>query len=242
MIFGDKRIGLTRKVFQPYTHEQLIKIVQSRLEGIKCFTDKGVIYLARIIAASSGDARRCLDVCRFVWRCRSFFFSCLYANFLIGNAQPCKFRRAVEIFVNSNDCHTGVDIDHVKQAIQEMTKSSLVPQIQRCSFQQLLFLLSCVKRSRATGIKEVIFCDIVDDYRAFCLKYLSEKYTPSVSALHEIANFLSSFNLLIAEKRKAGEPGQKIQMRVHEDDVFQAVKNSAHTKLVPILKQLDPSA
>jgi Cdc6-like AAA superfamily ATPase len=151
-------------------------------------------------------------------------------------------RRAVEIFVNSDDSQTGVDMDHVKQAIQEMTKSSLIPQIQRCSFQQLLFLLSCVKRSRATGIKELTFCDIVDDHYAFCFKYLSEKYTPSVSTLHEIANFLSGFNLLIAERSKAGEPGQKIQMRVHEDDIFQAIKSISHPKLMPILKQLDPSA
>ncbi|KAJ1848002.1 Origin recognition complex, subunit 1, partial [Coemansia sp. RSA 2703] len=60
----SSRLGLTRINFQPYTHQQLMTIVQSRLEGCEAFDDDAVELCARKISAVSGDARRALDVCR----------------------------------------------------------------------------------------------------------------------------------------------------------------------------------
>ena len=58
--------GLTRITFPGYTHEQLMKIVESRLEGVpgNLVDPDAVQFASRKVAAVSGDARRALDICR----------------------------------------------------------------------------------------------------------------------------------------------------------------------------------
>ena len=58
------RVGLTRQIFQPYTHQQLQQIVASRLEGLEVFRADAIQLVARKVASLSGDARRALDICR----------------------------------------------------------------------------------------------------------------------------------------------------------------------------------
>ncbi|KAK2504390.1 hypothetical protein MC885_003144 [Smutsia gigantea] len=60
----SSRLGLTRMSFQPYTHSQLQQILVSRLKHVKAFEDDAIQLVARKVAALSGDARRCLDICR----------------------------------------------------------------------------------------------------------------------------------------------------------------------------------
>ena len=60
----SSRLGLTRQVFQPYTHTQLQTIVTSRLEGLSIFQQDAIQLVARKVASLSGDARRALDICR----------------------------------------------------------------------------------------------------------------------------------------------------------------------------------
>lgn len=62
----SSRIGLTRLNFEPYTHQQLIDIVTSRLEGTQVFDSKAIEMCARKVSSVSGDARRALDICRYV--------------------------------------------------------------------------------------------------------------------------------------------------------------------------------
>ncbi|KFP80064.1 Origin recognition complex subunit 1 [Acanthisitta chloris] len=58
------RLGLTRMSFQPYTYKQLQQIISSRLNGVKAFDEDAIQLVSRKVAALSGDARRCLDICR----------------------------------------------------------------------------------------------------------------------------------------------------------------------------------
>lgn len=58
------RMGLTRLMFQPYTHTQLQEIVMNRLDKFKVFQPDAVQLVSRKVAAVSGDARRALDICR----------------------------------------------------------------------------------------------------------------------------------------------------------------------------------
>lgn len=62
----SSRLGLTRITFPGYTHQQLITIIESRLEGVEqVIVEKDAVQFAsRKVAAVSGDARRALDVCR----------------------------------------------------------------------------------------------------------------------------------------------------------------------------------
>ena len=54
----------TRINFAAYTHQQLIQIVHSRLEGVEAFESSAIEFCARKVGAVSGDARRALDICR----------------------------------------------------------------------------------------------------------------------------------------------------------------------------------
>merc|ERR1719450_1325490 len=47
----SSRLGLTRQVFQPYTHAQLQTIVASRLEGLQVFHDHAIQLVARKVAS-----------------------------------------------------------------------------------------------------------------------------------------------------------------------------------------------
>jgi origin recognition complex subunit 1 len=62
----SSRLGLTRITFPGYTHQQLMEIITSRLEGVPgAIVNKDAIqFAARKVAAVSGDARRALDICR----------------------------------------------------------------------------------------------------------------------------------------------------------------------------------
>ena len=69
----SSRLGLSRITFQGYTHQQLMKIIETRLEGLdsqradgeRPFIDSDAIQFAsRKVAQVSGDARRALDICR----------------------------------------------------------------------------------------------------------------------------------------------------------------------------------
>ena len=51
-------------IFRLHLRLQLQEIVTSRLRGLPVFDSDAVQLVSRKVAAVSGDARRCLDVCR----------------------------------------------------------------------------------------------------------------------------------------------------------------------------------
>ncbi|GMS91044.1 hypothetical protein PENTCL1PPCAC_13219, partial [Pristionchus entomophagus] len=63
------RLGMNRIVFQPYTHEEIVRIVMSKLGG-SSEEDEGIIttasveLAARKVAAISGDLRKATDILR----------------------------------------------------------------------------------------------------------------------------------------------------------------------------------
>lgn len=58
------RLGLVRVTFAPYTKEQLIEIIKSRLEGLDVFKEGAVEFCASKVVTVTGDARRALEYCR----------------------------------------------------------------------------------------------------------------------------------------------------------------------------------
>ena len=60
----SSRLGLNRLTFQSYKFSQLIQIVESRLSGLNVIDRVAIELCARKVGQVSGDARRCLDVCR----------------------------------------------------------------------------------------------------------------------------------------------------------------------------------
>ncbi|KAI8349375.1 P-loop containing nucleoside triphosphate hydrolase protein [Mortierella sp. GBAus27b] len=135
----SSRLGLTRINFQPYTYQQLVKIVESRLKDIKAFRKEAIEFAARKVGAVSGDARRALDICR----------------------------RAVEI-VETNTQKKQVTIRIVDQAIKEMFASPNVRLIQTASLHQKMFLVALTSRLRRLGLAEVEFSEIAHTHLQLC--------------------------------------------------------------------------
>ena len=62
----SSRVGLSRVNFMPYKHTELIIIIQSRLEKVKFFDKESIEFISRNVASVSGDARRALEICRYI--------------------------------------------------------------------------------------------------------------------------------------------------------------------------------
>ncbi|KAF9573517.1 Origin recognition complex, subunit 1 [Lunasporangiospora selenospora] len=201
----SSRLGLTRINFQPYTYQQLVRIVESRLEGINAFRREAIEFAARKVGAVSGDARRALDICR----------------------------RAVEIVETTALKSAGkgqegrqdleqVTIRIVDQAIKEMFASPNVRLVQTASLHQKLFLFALTTRLRRLGTAEAEFSDIAQAHLQFCRLHHIEP--PMMSDLGAICASLGSSRALLIEAGKQ-DLHQRVRLCVSEEDVIMALKS-----------------
>ncbi|XP_064415881.1 origin recognition complex subunit 1 [Latimeria chalumnae] len=130
------RLGLTRMSFQPYTFKQLQQIITSRLNRIKAFEDDAIQLVARKVAALSGDARRCLDICR----------------------------RATEICEIANPKNRLVGMAHVMEALDEMFSSPYISAIRSASVQEQVFLRAVIAEFRRLGLEEATFQQVYQQH------------------------------------------------------------------------------
>ncbi|XP_021516290.1 origin recognition complex subunit 1 isoform X2 [Meriones unguiculatus] len=192
----SSRLGLTRMSFQPYSHSQLKQILVSRLEHLKAFEDDAIQLVARKVAALSGDARRCLDICR----------------------------RATEICELSHqrgDSLGLVTVAHLMEAIDEMFSSSYIVAIKNCSVLEQGFLRAIIAEFRRTGLEEATFQQIYSQHVALCrmegLPY------PTMSETMAVCSHLGSSRLLLVEPSR-NDLLLRVRLNVSQDDVLYALK------------------
>jgi len=198
----SSRLGLTRMTFQPYSFRQLQEIVYTRIKGIEVFEEDGMQLIARKVAAVSGDARRCLDICR----------------------------RAVEIAESQNVTGSPrkgtkgiVGMKHVNDALNEMFSSPKIIALRSLSKFQGYFMRSVVSEFRRSGLEEASFKDIYDQFKDLCR--ISGDAPPNASEGFRICSMLGSSKFLLTE------PGyndiyQKVRLNVNQDDVLFALKET----------------
>jgi Cdc6-like AAA superfamily ATPase len=116
-------------------------------------------------------------------------------------------------------------MDHIKEALKEMTSSTVVLAIKMASFHQKLFLLSSAKQARATGLAELSFGRIVEEHSRYCSTYA--KPIPSMSIFNSICSYLGIYHLLTVERGKNGDPTQKVRLEVDETDIVLGIKQSS---------------
>ncbi|KAI8893518.1 P-loop containing nucleoside triphosphate hydrolase protein [Globomyces pollinis-pini] len=206
----SSRLGLTRMTFQPYNHAQLMEIIQSRLTGLGIFGSKAIEFCARRISGVSGDARRCLDVCR----------------------------RAVEIFQNSNDNSDElIGMKHIDSAIKEMNSSPIVKAIQYSSFHQQLFLIACIKQIRKKGTTELDYGSVLEEHEYITRSNHIE--CPTHSSLHSICTFLAQYQLIMIQTHLIGDPVMKLKLIVNEQDVFLGIRLCKNQMLMKLIERID---
>ncbi|XP_035107377.2 origin recognition complex subunit 1 isoform X2 [Callithrix jacchus] len=192
----SSRLGLTRMSFQPYTYSQLQQILRSRLRHLKAFEDDAIQLVARKVAALSGDARRCLDICR----------------------------RATEIceFSQQKPNSPGlVTIAHSMEAVDEMFSSSYITAIKNSSILEQGFLRAILAEFHRSGLEEATFQQIYSQHVALCrmegLPY------PTMSETMAVCSRLGSCRLLLVEPSR-NDLLLRVRLNVSQDDVLYALK------------------
>jgi origin recognition complex subunit 1 len=179
---------LTRITFPGYTHEQLMQIIQSRLEGVpgNIVHPDAVQFAARKVAAVSGDARRALDICRRAVEIAETEKTLQDVEEEVQPATPSRTDRANKGKYLSaarplkEAAETGarpikraaptgskgvVTFTTIKQAINEATSSPLQQALRALPLASKVFLSALLARIRRTGIGEAVLGDVVDEVK-----------------------------------------------------------------------------
>ncbi|XP_077450878.1 origin recognition complex subunit 1 isoform X2 [Stigmatopora argus] len=191
------RLGLTRMSFQPYGFKELQQIIMSRLNKVKAFEEDALQLVSRKVAALSGDARRCLDICR----------------------------RAAELCEQStadNDTMRLVRINHVMDALNETFSSSYITGIKSASAQEKLFLRAVITEFRRLGLEEATLQQVFMQLQALCRVDGLQPIT--VSEALAICHRLGACRLLLLETSRLGIL-QHVRLNVSQDDIFYALKS-----------------
>ncbi|KAH7323736.1 P-loop containing nucleoside triphosphate hydrolase protein [Rhexocercosporidium sp. MPI-PUGE-AT-0058] len=243
----SSRLGLTRITFPGYTHEQLMKIIQSRLEGVPgdIVESDAVQFASRKVAAVSGDARRALDICRrAVELAESDVLSQPAPN------TPSKSGRNEKISRGFGK----VTIATVKRAINEATTSPLQQYLRGLPLAAKVLLAALLAKTRRTGIAESILGEVMDEAKRMAkmdtgsqmIEFLlrdnhvlskgmgmqvsrQPHKTPRLLAMGSSAVDLMEAGIIGLEARRADRTG-KIRLSIGEEDVKQAFKDDPEVK------------
>ncbi|XP_053325094.1 origin recognition complex subunit 1 [Spea bombifrons] len=190
------RLGLTRMSFQPYTHKQLQQIITSRLNHVKAFDDDAIQLVSRKVAALSGDARRCLDICR----------------------------RATEIceFSSKKDESSLVKMPHVIEALEEMFSSPYVIAIKNASVMEQTFLRAVIAEFRRSGLEEATLQKVFQQHVALCR--IEGMQPPSMSETMAVCLRLGASRLLLVESSR-NDLHMRVRINVSQDDIMYALKD-----------------
>ncbi|KAM9763096.1 LOW QUALITY PROTEIN: origin recognition complex subunit 1 [Menidia menidia] len=190
------RLGLTRMSFQPYGFKQLQQIITSRLNRLKAFEEDALQLVSRKVAALSGDARRCLDICRRATEICELSASDPSASGLVG-------------------------MSHVMEALNEMFSSAYISAIKCASTQEQLFLRAVIAEFRRLGLEEATFQQVFVQHQALCRV---EGLPPvSMSEGLSLCQRLGACRLLLLESSRLGIL-QRVRLNVSQDDVLFALK------------------
>ncbi|KAM6128883.1 origin recognition complex subunit 1 [Phoenicopterus ruber ruber] len=190
------RLGLTRMSFQPYTYKQLQQIISSRLNSVKAFEEDAIQLVSRKVAALSGDARRCLDICR----------------------------RATEIceFASQKRTPEIVRMAHVTEAIDEMFSSPYINAIRNASLHEQMFFKAILAEFRRAGVEEATVQQVYHQHVALCR--MEGMQSPTISEIMAICSRLGACRLLLVESSNK-YLHMRVRLNISQDDVMYALKD-----------------
>ena len=164
----SSRLGLTRVTFPGYSHQQLMKIIEARLEGVpgNIVDPDAVQFASRKVAAVSGDARRALDICRRAVEIAEDEARTQELDSVPPT--PSKKEREkqnsdIDELATKPKRPSRVTIATIKRAINEATSSPLQQHLRSLPLASKLFLAAILARTRRTGIAETILGDVVSE-------------------------------------------------------------------------------
>ena len=230
--------GLTRVNFEPYTSQQLITIIESRLRDVpgKIFEQGAIKLCATRIANNTGDARKALDICR-------------YYLFQIPNLIT---RRAVEVAEEASD-PTGtptkkgakkteeskgiVTTNLINDVIQEFVRHPIQKALRNVCFAGKLFLAALLLRNRRlSGKADLTFGDVLEEAVRICMSSVGNSNATSLMrgvttprGLENAAVELDVFKV-IGWEEKGGRRGGRVGLQITEDELTMAFQNDDEWK------------
>ncbi|KAI9827579.1 MAG: Origin recognition complex, subunit 1 [Thelocarpon impressellum] len=226
--------GLTRITFPGYTHEQLMKIIESRLADVPSapVDPDAIQFASRKVAAVSGDARRALDICRRAVE--------LAEEASAASPPPTPSKRPLPSATSSS---SRVTISTIKAAIQEATSSPLHLHLRCLPLATKLFLAALLARARREGLQESVLGDVLDEAGRMArmadtpaLRGLlassavpGEGTGPRVYGLGGAAWELMEAGVVGLEARR-GERTGKVRLQVGEEEVRLALRDDGEVR------------
>lgn len=240
----SSRLGLTRITFPGYNHEQLMKIVQSRLEGVpdNIVEPDAVQFASRKVAAVSGDARRALDICR-----RAVELAEAEAKAADPTPSTPSKRQKEEDPPLSKKKNLGrVTIDTVRRAINEATSSPLQQYLRTLPFASRLLLAALLARTQRTGLAESTYGDVLEEMQRSLklaagtrpLERLQRaRHDPKgvrLTGLGAAAVDLTGAGIINLEAHRADRPS-KIRLAVGDEEVRLAFRDDPEIKAMCLI-------
>jgi origin recognition complex subunit 1 len=163
----SSRLGLTRITFPGYTHDQLMKIIQSRLECVpgNVVDPDAVQFASRKVAAVSGDARRALDICRRAVELAEEAQARGSESTTPSTPSKKKPKAGGTSDPKKRASSGMVTIETVRRAINEATTSPLQQYLRALPFASKLLLAALVARIQRAGVGESTFGAVLEEMR-----------------------------------------------------------------------------
>ncbi|QRV79356.1 AAA family ATPase [Ceratobasidium sp. AG-Ba] len=194
------RLGMERINFEAYTVQQLVEIVNARLEVARSgqtnqaqvMKPDAINFAARKVASIFGDARRVLDVCR----------------------------RAVEVCYSPKGSRI-VTVPDVMEVIKSMDKSSTADYIRDCSFHERLLLASMISRMRRAGVESVKWDDVTTYHMSQSV--MLGKHKPTRAELRNVLDSLVLSRAVVAEDIGHRAEGERLVALKLERDAVERI-------------------
>lgn len=218
----SSRLGLARIPFPGYSHEDLIKIIQSKLkylehDNIKIKKDS-IEYASRRVASVSGDARRALKI----------------------------IKRAIEISKENHESKEDIFVlpQHINRAISETTSSPVSNYILHLTFVGKLILVSILARVRKTGLAENTLGSVIDEMKNIIILNSAKDSTQFIIEGENILDILyedfiirsKGFNFVLNELIEAGivlqqnvktERNSMVKLNIPVEDITSVFKKES---------------
>lgn len=226
-----------------------MQIIQSRLEGVpgNIVDPDAIQFASRKVAAVSGDARRCLDICRRAVE---------LAEESSQGADPSTPSRRAKANEEASKKPEGakgkVTIATVRRAIDEATSSPMQQYLRSLPLSSKLFLAALLAKTRRTGLPESVLGEVIDEGKrmakmsantnihSFLLSNTSykagaaresariEKKAPRVLVMGVAAMELMEAGIVALERR--GERTGKVRLNVGDEEVKLALKDDVDVR------------
>ncbi|EHK50078.1 hypothetical protein TRIATDRAFT_1963, partial [Trichoderma atroviride IMI 206040] len=239
----SSRLGLTRITFPGYNHDQLMKIIQSRLEGVpgNIVDADAVQFASRKVAAVSGDARRALDICRRAVE--------LAESDAPGDPMT-PSKRANENGIPDQSRRGRVTISTIKRAINEATTNPIQQHLRGLPLTSKMLMAALLLRIRRSGLAETTLGETLDELQrstaytarpppgmAQILPGLGKgnqagrRMVGRPQYIHTAALELVAAGLINLEAHRA-DRSSKLRLAIADDEVKMALRDDADLKSI----------